>query len=91
MAGTPMKAVARRCSMASSTSSGRKCGRKQVGMPAVARPSSVTKPMMWATGRLMTASSRRSGPGQAAPEATWPTSARWVSSAPLGAPVVPEV
>ena len=90
IAGTPMKIVDRRSSMASSTPSGR--NRPSVtGMPAQARAMSTAKPMMWATGRLGRPRRGWSRDGQAAPRRTWPTSARWVSSAPFGLPVVPEV
>ena len=53
IAGTPMNIDARRDSMASSTFTGLKRGRKYTGMPAHASPSSAAKPMMWATGRAM--------------------------------------
>ena len=60
-------------------------------MPATASPIRVANPMMWATGRAMTASSRWSRVGQSTARATCPTSARWVRAAPLGLPVVPDV
>ena len=60
-------------------------------MPAKARPISTAKPMMCATGRAMTASSRWSRVGHIAALAAWPTRARWVSAAPFGLPVVPDV
>ena len=60
-------------------------------MPATARPISTAKPMMWATGSAITASSRCSRAGHSTALATCPTSARWVSAAPFGLPVVPDV
>ena len=60
-------------------------------MPAKARPMSTAKPMMWATGSAITASSRCSRVGHSAALAAWPTRARWVRAAPLGEPVVPDV
>ena len=60
-------------------------------MPAKARPISTANPMMWATGRAITASSRCSRVGHIAAPTAWPTRARWVRAAPFGAPVVPEV
>ena len=60
-------------------------------MPATARPTSTAKPMMWATGRATTASSRWSRAGHSAALAAWPTRARWLRATPFGLPVVPEV
>ena len=60
-------------------------------MPATASPMSTAKPMMWATGRAITASSRWRRAGHSTALATWPTSARWVRAAPFGLPVVPDV
>ena len=60
-------------------------------MPATARPISVANPMMWATGRAITASSRCRRVGHSTALATCPTSALWVRAAPLGLPVVPDV
>ena len=91
IAGTPMNSDDFRASRASSTSVGRNRPRKNTGMPAHARPTRAAKPMMWAMGRPTTASSRRSQSGLAAPALTAPIRARWVSSAPFGLPVVPEV
>jgi hypothetical protein len=55
-------------------------------------PSRAAKPMMWATGRATTASNRPVSAGViAAARAKEPTSERWLSSTPLGLPVVPDV
>ena len=59
MAGTPTKTEQRRVSMASSTTSALNRGRNHTGTPVAARPTRVMKPMMWAIGRLTTASSSR--------------------------------
>ena len=60
-------------------------------MPAKARPMSTAKPMMCATGKAITASSRCSRAGHIAAPAAWPTSALCVRAAPFGEPVVPDV
>ena len=52
---------------------------------------SVAKPMMCADDNETTASSRRNIDGKSTAVASEPTSARCVSSAPLGVPVVPDV
>ena len=67
-------------------------GRKYTGMPAHGqRRAAMAKPMMWATGRAITGSSRWSPVGPGAPSGHAAEQARWVSSAPLGLPVVPDV
>ena len=60
-------------------------------MPATPSPISTAKPMMCATGSAITASSRCRRAGHSAALATCPTSARWLSAAPFGVPVVPDV
>ena len=46
---------------------------------------------MWATGRPLTTSERGSHPGTIPPAAVGASRLRWVSCAPFGFPVVPEV
>jgi hypothetical protein len=60
-------------------------------MPATARPTSTENPMMCATGKATTASSRCSRAGHSAAPAACPTSARWLRATPFGRPVVPDV
>ncbi len=53
-------------------------------------PTAMTKPMMWAIGRLITASSSRKPTG-ASPATFMASRPLWRSSAPFGLPVVPDV
>ena len=64
IAGTPMKRLARRLSIASSTRTGLKRGRKHTGTPAHAIARATANPMMWAIGRLTTAVSWRMPAGE---------------------------
>ena len=91
MAGTPTKRLARRVSIASSTRTGLKRGRNHTGTPAHAMPSATANPMMWAIGRLTTAVSWRMPAGSSVPAITPLSRPLWVSSTPLGLPVVPDV
>ena len=91
MAGTPTKALDRLDSMASRASVGRNLGSRYIRTPRAANMSMAPKPAMWAMGSPHTTSPLRMIRDTLRSEPALPSSACWVSCAPLGFPVVPDV
>lgn len=95
--GTPTNTEQRRVSISSSTTTGLKLGIDRTLMPATAAEITDTNPMMCATGNANSASigPPESGSsistGRSENDPIWPTKPRWLSAAPLGLPVVPDV